>query len=125
MVCQCGYGHTASGYVQSNILLFEMWKNIPAIIRQLRTTLEIPKWRRALFIAIVSDILSFAFIWAVPVQWGLEAVTIVLMLWVLGFRWSLLFALIIEAIPAVQIFPSWTLVVLAMAGTESEKGEVK
>lgn len=98
-----------------------MWKNLPRIVKQLKTTLKIPKWRKALFVAIISDILSFAFIWAVPVQWGIEAVTIVVMLWVLGFRWSWLLALVVEAIPALQIFPSWTLVVLALAGTGGEQ----
>lgn len=100
-----------------------MWRNLPGLARQLKSTLKIPKWRKALGIAIVSDLLSFAFIWAVPVHWGIELVTIIIMLWVLGFRWSWLFALIVEAIPALQIFPSWTLVVLAMAGAQDNRLE--
>ncbi len=98
-----------------------MWRNLPGLIQQIKITLQTPRWRKALVIALLSDVLSFAFLWAVPVQWGIEAVTVIVMLWVLGFRWSWLFALVIEAIPVLQIFPSWTLVVLAMAGTEENE----
>ena len=40
---------------------------------------------------------------------------------VLGFRWPLFLALAIEVVPALQLFPSWTLAVAAMATTETRK----
>jgi hypothetical protein len=42
---------------------------------------------------------------------------------VLGFRWPLLAALVTEAVPGLQLFPAWTLVVLALAATEAERSE--
>ena len=39
---------------------------------------------------------------------------------VLGFRWSLLTALAIEAVPVLQLFPAWTLSVLALAALDGE-----
>ena len=53
-----------------------------------------------------------------PIQWALDAVTAVILLRVLGFSWPLLAALAVEAVPALEIFPAWTLVVLVMAGTD-------
>ena len=91
------------------------------LIRNLRFTLKSPRWRRALWIALISDMLSFALVLIPPVQWGVEAVTAILLLLVLGFRWPLFLALIVETIPAIQVFPSWTLAVLALAATEKEK----
>jgi hypothetical protein len=37
---------------------------------------------------------------------------------VLGFRWSLLSALFVEAVPGLAMFPTWTLVVAALATAE-------
>ena len=56
-----------------------------------------------------------------PVQWLLDAVTAAALFVVLGFRWPLLPALAVEVVPALQLFPTWTLVVAAMASTETEK----
>jgi hypothetical protein len=39
---------------------------------------------------------------------------------VLGFRWPLLIALAVEVIPAIELFPAWTLVVLGMVFGERE-----
>jgi hypothetical protein len=47
----------------------------------------------------------------------LDAVTAVVLFAVLGFRWPLLSALAIEAVPGLQLFPAWTLVVAALAST--------
>jgi hypothetical protein len=78
-----------------------------------------PRWRRALLVALVSDVLGFGIVLWPPVQWLLDAATALVLFAVLGFRWQLLFALIVEAIPALELFPAWTLVVAALAATDT------
>ena len=80
-----------------------------------------PRWRWAMVVAVVSDILGFAVVFLPPVQWSIDAITAILLLVILGFRWKLFLALAIEVIPGLQVFPAWTLVILAMAATENEK----
>jgi hypothetical protein len=77
--------------------------------------------RWALLIALVSDALGFGVALFPPLQWLLDAVTAIALLVVLGFRWPLLIALAIEVIPAIELFPAWTLVVIAMASGGREK----
>ena len=80
-----------------------------------------PRWRWAICIAVVSDVLGFVVALSPPLQWGIDAITAVALVLALGFRWKLLGAMAIEVIPALQLFPAWTLVVLAMAATEKER----
>ena len=82
---------------------------------------KLPRWRWALLLAIISDVLGIAFTFTPPVYWVIDAVTAVVLLFVIGFRWPLLPALAVEVIPGLQLFPFWTLVILALAGTESDK----
>ncbi len=82
-----------------------------------------PKLRWALLIALISDALGFGVVLMPPVQWILDAVTAVALLAVLGFRWPLLIALSIEVIPAIQLFPAWTLVVIGMAASENRRSQ--
>lgn len=77
-----------------------------------------PRWRRAILIAVLSDALGFGVVLFPPVQWVLDAITAAALVIVLGFRWKLLVAMAIEVIPAIQLFPAWSLVVAAMAATE-------
>ena len=70
-------------------------------------------------IALLSDALGFGVVLFPPAQWILDAVTAVALVLVLGFRWKLLMAMAVEVIPAIQLFPAWTLVVAAMAATET------
>jgi hypothetical protein len=86
-----------------------------------RNAWKTPRLRSALVIAVVSDILGFAVVLLPPVQWALDAVTAVLLLVVLGFRWQLLAALTIEVIPFLELFPAWTLVVMALAATTDQE----
>jgi hypothetical protein len=79
-----------------------------------------PQMRWALLIALASDALGFAVVLFPPLQWLLDAITAAALLWVLGFRWPLLIALVIEVIPAIELFPAWTLVVIAIAGQDSK-----
>jgi hypothetical protein len=85
------------------------------------TAWKVPRWRWALLIAMVSDGLGFVVVLLPPAQWLLDAVTALALLVILGFRWPLLVALGIEVIPAVAVFPAWTLVVLAMSADRSWK----
>ena len=80
-----------------------------------------PRWRWALLTAALSDALGFGVVLLPPVQWLLDAVTAGVLLAVLGFRWSLLSALVIEVVPALQLFPAWTLAVAALASMEARQ----
>jgi hypothetical protein len=66
----------------------------------------------------MSDALGFGLLLLPPLQWAVDAVTALLLFVILGFRWPILPVLAIEVVPAAQVFPAWTLVVLAMASTE-------
>lgn len=79
------------------------------------------RWRRALLIAALSDALGFGVLLFPPVQWMLDAVTVVALVAVLGFRWPLLCALVIEAVPGLEVFPAWILVVAALAAAETRQ----
>jgi hypothetical protein len=95
-----------------------MLKNLA---RNFRMAWEFPRWRWALLTAVLSDAVGFGVVLLPPVQWLLDAVTAVVLFAVLGFRWPLLAALAIEVVPALQLFPAWTLVVAALASTETRK----
>lgn len=90
-----------------------------SLVRNLTTAGRSPRWRWALLVAIVSDALGFGVALLPPVQWLLDAVTALTLLAVLGFRWSLLGALAVEVVPGLAVFPAWTLVVAAMAATDT------
>ena len=89
------------------------------LLQNFLTAWKSPKWRRALLIALLSDALGFGVVLFPPAQWILDAVTAVALVVVLGFRWKLLMAMAVEVVPAIQLFPAWTLVVVAMAATET------
>jgi len=77
-----------------------------------------PRWRWSLLVALLSDILGIAVVLMPPVQWLIDALTALLLLRILGFRWPLFAALVIEVIPGLEVFPTWTLVVLALSAKE-------
>ena len=77
-----------------------------------------PPWRAALILAVVSDAFSFGLAVTGPFQVAGDLVTAVALFIVLGFRWALFIPLVTEAIPAVALFPAWTLAVAAMAAAE-------
>ena len=79
------------------------------------------RWRGALLVAVLSDVLGFGVVLLPPLQWLLDAVTAVVLFAVLGFRWTLLGALAVEAVPGLQLFPAWTLVVVALAATDKRR----
>jgi hypothetical protein len=86
-------------------------------VRNLSLALKAPRWRWALVTAVVSDALGFGVVLLPPVQWLLDALTVAVLFIVLGFRWPLLPALAVEAVPGLEVFPAWTLVVAALAAT--------
>ena len=73
-------------------------------------------------VAVLSDAIGFGVVLLPPVQWVVDAVTAALLFAVLGFRWSLLSALAIEVVPGLELFPAWTLVVAALAATDTPPG---
>ena len=77
-----------------------------------------------MIVAVLSDALGFGVALFPPFQWLLDGVTAVLLFIVLGFRWPLLPALAIEVVPGLQLFPAWTLVVAALASTESQERQI-
>ena len=92
-----------------------------SLVHNFLTTWKIPRWRWTLLTAVLSDALGFGVALLPPVQWLLDAATAGVLIAVLGFRWTLLSALVIEVVPALQLFPAWTLVVAALASAETRK----
>ena len=90
------------------------------VISNLLTAWKQPRWRLALLTALLSDALGFGMLLFPPVQWLLDAITAAVLFALLGFRWPLLLSLAVEAVPGLQVFPAWTLVVLAMSATETQ-----
>ena len=80
-----------------------------------------PRWRAALLIAAVSDVLGFGVVAFPPLQWALDAVTAFALFVALGFRWGLIPALAIEVVPGLELFPAWILAVAALAALEKPK----
>jgi hypothetical protein len=69
----------------------------------------------AFAVAAISDGLSFWLVIAPPVQWAVDLVTALLLFLLLGRKWMILPGLIAEAIPGLNIFPFWLLVVGSIA----------
>ncbi|MGH7134028.1 MAG: hypothetical protein ACREJO_19040 [Phycisphaerales bacterium] len=74
----------------------------------------------AFIVAAVSDALSVALALPplMPAQWVLDVVTAIVLTLVLGFRVELLVAFVMEAIPGVELFPSW-LVAVSVIGARA------
>jgi hypothetical protein len=74
----------------------------------------------ALFVAGIADLVQMVFFPAFvegvasPFEIGLDVVTAIVILLIVGFQWRLAFALAIELVPAVDLFPTWTAVVLSL-----------
>jgi hypothetical protein len=80
----------------------------------------------ALFIAGASDLVQGIFFpvfiegAASPFELALDAATALAILLTVGFEWRLAVALAIELVPAVDLFPTWTAVVLSMKAAPQE-----
>jgi hypothetical protein len=77
-------------------------------------------------VALLSDAVSFGLqffslgLAEIP-QLAVDLVTAVALVLLLGFRWGLALALIVEAFPVTAAFPSWALAVAAQAAFEREQ----
>lgn len=91
-----------------------------ALLRNFRGAWKMPRWRWALLAAAISDAVGFGLALFPLGYLLLDAATAALLFALLGFRWSLLSVLAVEAVPGLQLFPAWTLVVLALATQETE-----
>ncbi len=69
----------------------------------------------ALLIALASDVLSAFANFIPPLEIAVDGVTALLLFAVLGFRWIFLPVLVMEAIPVLAVFPTWTVVVGSLA----------
>ncbi len=69
----------------------------------------------AFVVAGLSDGLSIYLTPVPPLQWAADGVTAILLFIVLGWQWILLPGLAMEAIPGLNVFPFWVLVVGAVA----------
>src|SRR5688572_8291008 len=70
----------------------------------------------ALAVAAASDAISLATAWAPPVQWMIDVTTALILFALLGFRWALLPALVVEAVPGLAMFPTWLVSVAVLVG---------
>lgn len=75
-----------------------------------------PRWRLAAAFAVAgfSDFLSIVFSLIPPIQWTVDIGTAIMLWMILGWRWPILPGLIAEAIPGIEVFPVWILVVAAI-----------
>ena len=90
----------------------------------LATTLKHPltknRKRAAFAVAAISDLVQMAlfpfFIEGAISPWevALDIVTALAILFIVGFKWRLAFALAVELVPAVDLFPTWTALVMSM-----------
>jgi hypothetical protein len=78
-------------------------------------------WRWALLVAGISDLAGLWLMVFPPAQWVLDIATAVVLLLILGFRWPILSVLAIEAVPFLQTFPAWILVVIALASSNNDR----
>ncbi|HET6348047.1 MAG TPA: hypothetical protein VFH88_03090 [Candidatus Krumholzibacteria bacterium] len=74
------------------------------------------RWVVAFIVAVVSDVVSYFISFTFFPQIGVDAATAFVIWSVLGWRRVWLVALFAESIPGVSMFPTWTLVVLALKG---------
>jgi hypothetical protein len=80
--------------------------------------------RVALGIAVLSDLAQWLFFPVLsegafsPFEIALDAVTALAILLAVGFQWRLLIALVAELVPGLDMFPTWTAVVLSLRSEE-------
>jgi len=79
----------------------------------------------AFAVAALSDVLAVVVTPAPPVEWALDLATALVLFLLLGRRWLLLPALIMEAIPGLWVFPFWVLVVGVITVTGQIQPKIK
>ena len=75
-------------------------------------------WRFAMAVAALSDLASLLLGFTLAFQVALDLITAAALFALLGWRWKLLPGLVAEAIPALAVLPTWTLVLLAIGASD-------
>lgn len=83
----------------------------------------IANWRfiLAFVVAVLADVILTAFALIEPLEIVADTMVALILCSILGFNWVYVPALLIEAVPALNIFPTWTLAVLVLAGIKVMK----
>ncbi len=74
----------------------------------------------AIFVAGFADLLQLVLFpmfvegAASPFDWAVDLVTVVLLTLILGFKWRIAAGMVIELIPGLDLFPTWTALVLSI-----------
>ena len=94
------------------------------LLRNLWAARKRPRWWLAMAVALASDALSFGLELLTlglgePAQLAVDFGTALVLALILGWRWSLLLPLGVEAVPALALFPTWALAVAALAATDA------
>lgn len=105
-----------------------MPKGALTTLRAQAQAVTVPPRRKALAlaIAVVSDVVQFALLpmftegFASPFDVVLDVATALAILLVVGFHFRLVFALALELIPGVDLFPTWTAMVLTLPTEHAE-----
>lgn len=58
-----------------------------------------------------------------PVEWGVDIATAVALTLILGWNWRLLVAFLLELLPMVGLFPTWSAMILTVTAMSTEKKE--
>jgi hypothetical protein len=80
----------------------------------------------ALAVAVLSDVIQWVFFpvmaegAASPFDVALDALTAAIILLAVGFQWRLAIALAVEVVPGLDMFPTWTAVVLTIPTAPKE-----
>ena len=82
--------------------------------------------RAALAIAVIVDLLQIAMQTTGPFQilldWPLDLLTALVMLGLVGFHWAFLPTVLAEAVPWLDVVPTWTLAVIIATRGRNEVG---
>jgi hypothetical protein len=87
--------------------------------------------RVALGVAALSDLAQWAFFpvlsegAASPFEVALDVCTALVILLVVGFQWRLAIALAVELVPGLDLFPTWTAVVLSLPAQREPAPQVQ
>ncbi len=88
--------------MKRTIIIKDGGPNIPA------TTAGPARWIVCLLCALAAD----AFQWVLPPLWFLpDAAMVLVLLFIWGWRWEIMVAVLPEAVPGLDLFPTWTLFV--------------
>ena len=88
--------------------------------------MSVNRKRLALGVAALSDLAQWFFFPVLaegvlsPFEIALDAATGLVILMIVGFQWRLAIALLAELVPGMDLFPTWTAVVLSLPSVPNE-----